>query len=34
LSHYYFHNHSKRFWNLVAQYIPDYKLLRKKLNSV
>lgn len=26
-------NHSPAFWNLVASYCPDYKLLRKQLQS-
>lgn len=26
-------NHSDRFWAIVADYVPDYKELRKKLNS-
>ena len=26
-------NHSKRFWDLVAQYIPDYKTRRKNLKQ-
>lgn len=27
-------NHSKRFWELVAQTIPNYKTLRKTLKSL
>ncbi len=27
-------NHSKNFWNLVAQTIPNHEELRKKLNKV
>lgn len=27
------HNHSAAFWNLVAQRIPDYKIIRKKLKQ-
>lgn len=27
-------NHSSRFWQLVAQTIPDYKLRQKKLKSI
>lgn len=27
-------NHSKRFWNLVAQTIPEYKELRKELKKI
>lgn len=26
-------NHSRRFWNLVSQTIPDYKALRKQLQT-
>jgi predicted metal-dependent hydrolase len=26
-------NHSKKFWDLVAKYVPDYQVLRKKLKS-
>ena len=26
-------NHSKRFWNLVEQIVPDYKALRKELKK-
>ncbi|BAP39663.1 M48 family metallopeptidase [Metamycoplasma canadense] len=26
-------NHSKEFWNLLKQFIPDYKEKRKKLNN-
>jgi predicted metal-dependent hydrolase len=26
-------NHSKRFWDLVAETIPDYLILRKKLKG-
>jgi predicted metal-dependent hydrolase len=26
-------NHSEKFWKLVGKYVPDYKLLRKKLKS-
>jgi len=26
-------NHSDRFWKLVENYIPDYKILKKKLRS-
>lgn len=27
------HNHSKHFWDLVAQTIPDHKAIRKKLHK-
>ena len=27
-------NHSKRFWNLVAKAIPNYKMLRKELKLI
>ncbi len=33
LSHLIYPNHSKDFWNLVSITIPNYKLLRKELNS-
>lgn len=33
LSHLIYPNHSKDFWNLVSLTIPDYKKLRKELNS-
>ena len=26
-------NHSKHFWNLVANYLPNYKVLRKKIKE-
>jgi predicted metal-dependent hydrolase len=26
-------NHSKKFWDLVAKYVPDYQMLRKKLKT-
>jgi predicted metal-dependent hydrolase len=26
-------NHSKRFWNLVGEYVPDYKVLTKELKK-
>ncbi|WP_215742945.1 YgjP-like metallopeptidase domain-containing protein [Mesomycoplasma hyorhinis] len=32
LAHFYFNNHSDKFWNLVAQYKPDYLEIRKKIN--
>ena len=33
LSHLVYANHSKDFWNLVSIINPDYKKLRKELNS-
>lgn len=27
------HNHSRRFWNLVAKTVPDYKAIRKSLRG-
>ncbi|MBQ8891904.1 MAG: M48 family metallopeptidase [Bacilli bacterium] len=33
LSHLVHPNHSKSFWNLVSKLVPDYKKLRKELNS-
>jgi predicted metal-dependent hydrolase len=27
-------NHSKRFWSLVAQTIPDYKIIRKEFKNL
>ena len=27
-------NHSKKFWNLVSQAIPDYRALRKALQKI
>jgi len=27
-------NHSKRFWDLVAQQIPDYKIIRKEFRNL
>lgn len=32
-SHFIEPNHSSRFWNIVAEIVPDYKELRKRLNS-
>lgn len=26
-------NHSRRFWNLVGEYVPDYKILTKELKK-
>ncbi|MGN1295495.1 MAG: M48 family metallopeptidase [Bacilli bacterium] len=31
LSHYFYHNHSKNFYNIVLQYCPNYRKLIKKL---
>ena len=28
------HNHSQRFWNLVAEHMPDYKTIRERLIEV
>lgn len=33
LSHFVHFDHSQAFWNLVAVYIPNYKILRKKLRE-
>lgn len=33
LSHFVHFNHSKDFWLLVSKYCPDYKIIRKSLNS-
>jgi predicted metal-dependent hydrolase len=33
LAHIVHPNHSKDFWNLVAQYCPDYRRLRRLLNN-
>ncbi len=33
LCHYLELNHSKRFWAHVAEYVPDYKAIEKKLNE-
>lgn len=33
LCHTVFFDHSKNFWNLVCRFVPDYKLLRKKLKD-
>ena len=27
-------NHSKDFWNLVEEYVPNYKSLKKEMKSV
>lgn len=31
LAHTIEHNHSKRFWNVVREYVPDYEEKRKLL---
>lgn len=33
LCHLKYMNHSKDFWNLVEQYMPDYKQVKKNLNK-
>ncbi len=33
LCHFYQNNHSKNFWDLVENYIPDYKQKRKRLKE-
>lgn len=33
LSHFIYSNHSKDFWNLVSNYIPNYKVKRNKLKK-
>ena len=33
LSHYIYHDHSKKFWSLVEKYMPDYKKIRRKLKG-
>jgi predicted metal-dependent hydrolase len=33
LAHIVHHNHSKRFWNLVGKWMPDYKERRKRLRA-
>ncbi len=33
LAHTIHHNHSKRFWNLVGKFLPDYKARRKQLRQ-
>ena len=32
-AHFIHPNHSKAFWNLVAEFVPDWKLRRKELNE-
>jgi len=32
LAHFYYPNHSKNFWKLVEKYIPNWKVLRNKIN--
>ncbi len=34
LAHYHEANHSKRFWNHVARFIPDYKMQSKLIKAV
>ena len=34
LCHFYEANHSKKFWDLVSIYYPDYKNARKRLKEV
>jgi len=33
MCHFYHHNHSKSFWDMVSLYYPDYKKARKELRS-
>ncbi len=33
LSHFIHFNHSKAFWLTVSKYCPNYKIIRKELNS-
>lgn len=33
MCHFYHHDHSKNFWNMVRIYYPDYKQARKELRS-
>lgn len=33
LCHTRYHNHGRNFWNLVAKFCPDYKILVKRLKS-
>ena len=33
MAHVHQQNHSKNFWNIVQEYIPNYKLLRKEINA-
>jgi len=34
LAHLKENNHGEKFWNLVAQHMPDYKTVRKELNDL
>ncbi|MCM1052941.1 MAG: M48 family metallopeptidase [Ruminococcus sp.] len=33
MCHFYHHNHSKEFWNMVSIYYPEYKKARKELRN-
>ena len=33
MCHFYHHDHSKNFWNMVSIYYPNYKVARKELRS-
>lgn len=33
LSHFIHFNHSKKFWDLVSEYCPNYKIIRKELKN-
>lgn len=33
MCHFYHHDHSKKFWNMVEYYYPDYKKARKELRD-
>lgn len=33
MCHFYHHNHSKEFWDMVSIYYPEYKIARKELRS-
>lgn len=33
-SHLLVHNHSEDFYNVVKQYVPDYKRIRKEMNKI
>ncbi|MBE6154134.1 MAG: M48 family metallopeptidase [Firmicutes bacterium] len=33
MCHFYHHDHSKKFWNMVSIYYPNYKQARKELRS-
>lgn len=34
LAHTIEHNHSKRFWKVVGEYVPDYEQRRKLLSEL